>query len=104
MYQGWRDRFASNLRRVRFPSSPQTNNITMTLELKNIIKKDLKVFFSFYRAGNLYYTIEHEGVDYSFPVPLDDIGDATMLKTDKSIIMMRYIRKALDSGTFVKAN
>jgi len=76
----------------------------MGLELKNIIKKDLFVNFSFYRAGNLYYTIEHEGSYYSFPVPLDDIGDATMLAKDKSIIMMRYIRKALESGTFVKSN
>ena len=33
----------------------------------------------------------------------EDVGDATFLNEDKAIIMMRYIRKAIDDGTFVKS-
>ena len=43
-----------------------------------------------------------EGVDYIFPVPLTDIGDATLLATDKAMVFMRYIRKAIEEKTFVK--
>jgi hypothetical protein len=38
-----------------------------------------------------------------FPVPLSDVGDATLDAQDKAIIFMRYIRKAIDEGTFVPA-
>ena len=30
---------------------------------------------------------------FTFPVPIDDIGNATFLATDKAIVFMRYIRK-----------
>jgi len=36
-------------------------------------------------------------------VPLSDIGDATLHATDKAIVFMRYIRKAVEEHTFVKA-
>jgi hypothetical protein len=47
--------------------------------------------------------VPSEGIDYVFPVPLSDVGDATLLATDKAMLFMRYIRKALEEGTFVKA-
>ena len=47
--------------------------------------------------------VSSEGIDYIFPVPLSDIGDATLLATDKAMMFMSYIRKALEEGTFVKA-
>ena len=72
----------------------------MTLTLKNIIKNNIAQF-AFYRAGNLYYNITVEGNYYHFPVPIEDIGEATFLKEDKAIMLMRYIRKALKEGTFV---
>lgn len=56
--------------------------------------KDKKVFFNFYRAGELWYKTE-DGFD--FPVPILDIGDATFLAEDKAILFMRYIRKHLES-------
>ena len=71
------------------------------MTVKEIVK-DNKVQFSHYRAQHLYYLVTVEDVKYSFPVPLEDVGDATFLNEDKAIIMMRYIRKALDDGTFVK--
>ena len=74
----------------------------MNLSLKQIVK-DNTVNFSHYRAGHLYYTVIVPEGNFSFPVPVTDIGDATFLKHDKAIIMMRYIRKALSEGTFVRA-
>ncbi len=70
------------------------------MDLKTIVKNN-SVSFSHYRKGHLYYNVEVEGKSYSFPVPIDDIGDATFLNQDKAMIMMRYIRKALKEQTFV---
>lgn len=71
--------------------------------LKQIVKGN-QAYFSHYRAGHLYYDVTVEGERFSFPVPIEDVGDATFLKQDKAIIMMRYIRKALEAGAFVRAN
>jgi len=58
-----------------------------------------------YRQGIAYYVVNvrNEDTDYMFPVPLDDVGDATLEAEDKALIFMRYIRKALEDGTFVPA-
>lgn len=72
------------------------------MDIKEIIK-DNRVNMSFYRAGVIYYSIDHKGDTFQFPVRLDDIADATLMKEDKAILFMRYIRKALDSNEFVKA-
>lgn len=53
-----------------------------------------RVTFQFYRAGHLYYRTDS---DLEFPVPIEDVGDATFLKEDKAILFMRYIRKHLAS-------
>lgn len=71
------------------------------MELKTIVKNNT-VNFSHYRAGHMYYHVTVEEKTYSFPVPIEDIGDATFLAEDKAMIFMRYIRKALDEKTFVK--
>lgn len=72
-----------------------------TLTLKEIIKDNI-VTFSHYRAGYLFYNINVCDQKYCFPVEIEDIGDATFLNKDKAIIMMRYIRKGLNDGTFIK--
>lgn len=53
-----------------------------------------KVKFEYYRDGNLYYKNETGLV---FPVPTNDIGNATFLAEDKALLFMRYIRKHLDT-------
>jgi hypothetical protein len=75
------------------------------MDIKAIVK-DNTVRFTRYRKGLAYYAVRvpAEGVDYVFPVPLADVGDATLLATDKALLFMRYIRKAIDEGTFVKAS
>lgn len=54
------------------------------------------VKFQYYRDGQLFYQTEAGLV---FPVPVEDIGNATFLAEDKAILFMRYIRKFLDTIT-----
>ncbi|HBI02305.1 MAG TPA: hypothetical protein DDY18_11865 [Flavobacterium sp.] len=53
-----------------------------------------KVTFQYYRDNQLFYKTETGLV---FPVPIDDIGNATFLNEDKGLLFMRYIRKFLDT-------
>ena len=55
--------------------------------------KNKKVRFSFYRDKELWYITED---GFEFPVPLEDIGNATFLAEDKAIFLMRWIRKHLE--------
>lgn len=71
-------------------------------DIKNIIENN-EVNILFYRAGVIYYGIKFREIDYQFPVRLDDIGDATLMNKEKAILLMRYIRKAIESNEFVKA-
>lgn len=73
-------------------------NINITALIKNNT-----VEMERYRAQHIYYVIAHERKLYSFPVPLDDVQDATLNSSEKAITMMRYIRKAINDGTFVEA-
>ncbi len=88
-------------------------------DLKTLLK-DNTVTFAYYRKGYLYYTIAErvpvwsikpENIDplyhefgsvWLFPVPIEDIGDATFNSTEKAILFMRYIRKAQEEGSFVR--
>ena len=62
--------------------------------LKEMVKNDQKVRFSFYRDGSLWYETE---CGFRFPVPAADVGTATFLAEDRAILFMRYIRKHLAS-------
>ena len=67
-----------------------------TPSLKELVKNK-RVHFSHYRKGYMYYLVNHDGEAYQFPVPIADIGDATLLKEDKAMLFMRYIRKAISN-------
>jgi len=60
--------------------------------MKDMVKGNKKVRFTFYRDRQLFYQTE---CGFEFPVPIDDIGNATFLAEDKAILFMRYIRKHL---------
>ena len=47
--------------------------------------------FQYYKDGNLWYVTEKTNL--VFPVPIEDVGNATLGMTEKGILMMRYIRK-----------
>lgn len=59
------------------------------MNIKEMIK-DKTVTFSHYFDGALWYKTE---CGFEFPVPTQDIGNATFLAVDKAILFMRYIRK-----------
>jgi hypothetical protein len=60
--------------------------------IKDMVKDGKKVRFTFYRDRQLFYQTE---CGFEFPVPIEDIGNATFLAEDKAILFMRYIRKHL---------
>jgi hypothetical protein len=72
--------------------------------IKNIDGNQNQVHFQFYRQRHFYYAVQdfYSGEMWEFPVPLDDIGTATLNRTDKAITFMRWIRKAIENKTFVK--
>lgn len=59
------------------------------MNIKEMVKGKT-VDFKFYRNEELWYETED---GFLFPVPLEDIGNATFLANDKAILFMRYIRK-----------
>lgn len=63
------------------------------MNLKDMIKDNKRVYFSFYRNGSLWYKTE---CGFEFPVPIEDTGDACFLNQDKALLFMRYIRKHMD--------
>ena len=71
------------------------------MNIKDIVK-DNTVRFVRYRQGVAYYGVKvpTEG-EYTFPVPLEDIGDATLEMEDKAIFFMRYINRAMKEGSFI---
>lgn len=61
--------------------------------IKEMVSDGKKVRFVRYFDQQLWYETE-EG--FEFPVPVEDIGNATFLAEDKAILFMRYIRKHVD--------
>lgn len=61
-------------------------------DLKEMVRDGKKVFFQYYRENELWYKTES---GFMFPVPISDVGNATMLAEDKAILFMRYIRPQL---------
>ncbi len=71
------------------------------MNIKDIVK-DNTVRFVRYRKGIAYYGVDVPASGtYVFPVPLDDIGGATLELEDKAIMFMRYIKRAMGEGSFV---
>jgi hypothetical protein len=85
--------------------STTKENVMTSFDIVRIVK-DNSVRFLKLRAGVAYYAVAVPGEagEFCFPVPLSDVGGATLEATDKAVLFMRYIRKALDEGTFVRAS
>ena len=75
----------------------------MDFKIKDIVKHNT-THFSFLRGENAYYTVLVHGTKYVYPVNLNGLGGASIFAEMKAITMMRYIRKALEDKTFVKAS
>lgn len=71
------------------------------MNMMDIVRNNT-VRFIRYRHGVAYYGVDVPASgSYLFPVPLDDVGDATLELEDKAIYFMRYIRRAIGEGSFV---
>ena len=73
----------------------------LVLDIKEMVRDNKKVTFSYYRSGNLYYKTE---TGFEFPVPIEDTGDATFATEDKALVFMRWIRKhiaTINSATHI---
>jgi len=51
----------------------------------------------------MFYTVTVNRTKWMFPVSLEDIARASLFAEMKAITLMRYIRKALEDRSFVKA-
>lgn len=54
--------------------------------------KNKTVRFLYFREDNLYYITE---CDFTFRVPISDVGTASMNAEDKAILFMRWINKEI---------
>lgn len=63
--------------------------------IKDMVKNK-KVTFVHYVDGDLWYTTE---CGFVFPVPISDVGKATMLNEDKAMLFMRWIKKHIKTVT-----
>lgn len=70
-------------------------------DIKDMVKDNKKVCFSYYRKGYLYYRTE---CDFEFPVPINDTGDASFLVKDKALLFMRYIKAHIKQIQINKEN
>ena len=60
------------------------------MNIKDMVGNNKKVKFIQYREGEFIYSTE---CGFEFPVPLADVGKATLLAEDKALLFLRYIRK-----------
>ena len=72
----------------------------MVMNIKDLVK-DKNVEFLYFREGNFIYRTED---GFEFPVPLSDIGSATLMANDKAIYFMRYIRKHIELTNNTEGN
>ena len=73
-----------------------------TVSIKDIVKDNVVEFRSMESERAQYAVLDKaSGSRLVFDVPLSDVGDATLGFSEKAIMFMRYIRKALDAGTMI---
>ena len=60
--------------------------------LKDMVKDNKHVKFSFYRDGEIWYETE---CGFSFPISGDDLKGAIFPAEDKALLYMRWIKKQL---------
>ena len=61
-------------------------------QLKDLVKDNKTVRFVFFRDGALHYETDD---GFVFPVPVEDAGSATFHRSERAMMLMRYIRKHL---------
>jgi len=83
--------------------------MTKTEKIKAMVGENNAAMFTRYFDGQLWYAVSYfdeeqyiaQGwqngwVNFEFPVPIADIGNATFHHREKALLLMRYIRKHLE--------
>ena len=68
------------------------------------VVKDATAKFAYACDGKIYYQIDNNGNSYIFPINLENKEDVGLTRFEpeyKAITLMRYVRKAIDSGDIV---
>jgi hypothetical protein len=61
--------------------------------------------FDSFRAGVFYYRIKSIRPPYDvyqFQIPIEDTGGATFNASQKSVSIMRWVRRSIENKTFIK--
>lgn len=64
------------------------------MNIKDMVKDGKRATFTNYRHKQLWYQTE---CGFDFPVPIEDTGDGVFMADEKAMILMRYIRKHIES-------
>jgi len=74
------------------------------LKITDFIFHGNTAMFDSFRCGVFYYLIPHKATFklYQFQIPLEDIGGVTLNCKEKSVTLMRWVRKSIENGTFIK--
>jgi hypothetical protein len=60
------------------------------IDVKRAVINQFEVTYLYYKDRQLWYTTEFAEV---FPVPIEDLGTATLYPKEKAIFFMRYMNK-----------
>lgn len=74
------------------------------MEITDFVAKDNMCYFDSFRSGVFYYNVYkvNSDIGYQFQIPIEDISGATLKAEEKSVFMMRWIRKSIENKTFIK--
>lgn len=74
------------------------------MDIKYFVTKGNFAQFDSFRAGVFYYDIAHVITleRYQFQIPVEEVGGATLMQIEKSVMCMRWIRKSIENNTFIK--
>lgn len=60
------------------------------IDIKRAVIENRVAKFEYYRDSSLWYKTEFDEI---FPVPIDDVGNATFNSEEKALLLMRYMRQ-----------
>ena len=60
------------------------------IDIKRAVSEERVCVMSYYHDGKLWYQTEFGEM---FPVPVSDLGNATLNYQEKALLLMRYMRK-----------
>lgn len=74
------------------------------MNITDFVSKSNYAYFDSFRANIFYYNIIniHTSERFQFQIPLEETGGATFSCAEKSVTLMRWIRKSIENKTFIK--